>query len=103
VEGHVGWVLNPNKSPHQASNRTPPTTGSLGTSPSDLSTSPASIPKFQHPSHQLLRANGFEQQQYYKFRHNCLKGMGHALRRCMPSMDFVCICTNEMLLAIVDH
>ncbi|XP_065884842.1 la-related protein 1B-like isoform X2 [Dysidea avara] len=73
VEGHVGWVLNPNKSPHQASNRTPPTAGYLGTSPSDLSTSPASIPKFQHPSHQLLRANGFEQQQYYKFRHSCLK------------------------------
>ena len=36
--------------------------------------SPASLPKFQHPSHQLLKANGFKQQQYYKYRHNCFKG-----------------------------
>ena len=36
--------------------------------------SPASLPKFQHPSHQLLKANGFKQQQYYKYRHNCYKG-----------------------------
>ena len=36
--------------------------------------SPASFPKFQHPSHQLLKANGFKQQQYYKYRHNCYKG-----------------------------
>ena len=41
------------------------------------SSSPAahSIPSFQHPSHSLLKANGFQQQQYYKYRNNCLKGM----------------------------
>ena len=91
VEGHVGWVLTPNRSPHQPNVRTTP--GSLGTSPSDsqLSTSPASIPKFQHPSHQLLRANGFEQQQYYKFRHNCLKGKSH-----LPdiTLQMKCLCYN---------
>ena len=41
------------------------------------SSSPAShsIPNFQHHSHSLLKANGFQQQQYYKYRRNCLKGM----------------------------
>ena len=50
----------------------------FSTSPGTVeSSSPAahSIPSFQHPSHSLLKANGFQQQQYYKYRHNCLKGM----------------------------
>lgn len=33
-----------------------------------------SFPNFQHPSHSLLKANGFQQQQYYKYRRNCLRG-----------------------------
>jgi hypothetical protein len=46
-----------------------------GPSSLDPVSSPAghSIPKFQHPSHMMLKANGFRQQEYYKYRHNCLK------------------------------
>ena len=51
------------------SNYCPPHTHSPSTSPSTHS-----IPTFQHPSHSLLKANGFKQQQYHKYRHNCLKG-----------------------------
>lgn len=49
------------------------------------STSPAahSIPSFQHPSHSLLKANGFQQQLYYKYRRNCLKGA------------CVCVCSSS--------
>lgn len=35
---------------------------------------PRSIPSFEHPSHSLLKANGFQQQQYHKFHQHCLKG-----------------------------
>ncbi len=57
----------------------PTTTNIVLFSPGGLeSSSPVaaahSIPNFQHPSHSLLKANGFQQQQYYKYRHKCLKG-----------------------------
>lgn len=46
-------------------------------SSSEPSTSPSahSIPQFQHPSHMLLKANGFQQQQYSKYHQNCLRGL----------------------------
>ena len=33
-----------------------------------------SIPNFQHPSHMLLKDNGFVQLVYSKYHHKCLKG-----------------------------
>ncbi|NXU77314.1 LAR1B protein, partial [Oreotrochilus melanogaster] len=33
---------------------------------------PNSLPKFQHPSHELLKENGFTQQVYHKYRRRCL-------------------------------
>lgn len=33
---------------------------------------PQSLPKFWHPSHELLRDNGFTQQGYHKYRRRCL-------------------------------
>ena len=36
---------------------------------------PQSLPTFQHPSHALLKENGFTQQVYHKYRSRCLKGM----------------------------
>lgn len=35
---------------------------------------PQSLPKFWHPSHELLRDNGFTQQGYHKYRRRCLNG-----------------------------
>ena len=59
-------------SPVGAHNSPPPPPSS-----SEPSTSPSahSIPQFQHPSHMLLKANGFQQQQYSKYRQNCLRGL----------------------------
>ena len=60
---------------------------SLGTSPTESQISnsygssygsygsiPSSLPTFQHPSHSLLKENGFTQQGYHKYRSRCLKG-----------------------------
>ncbi|XP_059481734.1 la-related protein 1B isoform X2 [Neocloeon triangulifer] len=74
VEHHVGWVMDVRE--HR-----PRTTSvsSTGTSPSEsyLSTSlgstPQSLPAFQHPSHMLLKENGFTQQVYHKYHSRCLK------------------------------
>ena len=36
---------------------------------------PQPIPRFQHPSHELLQENGFTQQLYHKYHSKCLKGI----------------------------
>ena len=35
---------------------------------------PQELPTFQHPSHSLLKENGFTQLQYSKYHTRCLKG-----------------------------
>lgn len=72
VESHVGWVMSTEAAPAPQRQRPSPVSSSPGT---QECSSPAahSIPSFQHPSHSLLKANGFQQQQYYKYRHNCLR------------------------------
>ena len=35
---------------------------------------PQSLPAFQHPSHSLLKENGFTQVDYSKYHSRCLKG-----------------------------
>ncbi|XP_046395007.1 la-related protein 1 isoform X2 [Ischnura elegans] len=76
VEHHVGWIMDVRE--HR------PRTTSVGsscsgTSPSEsqLSTSygsaPQALPNFQHPSHSMLKENGFTQQVYHKYHLRCLK------------------------------
>lgn len=71
VESHVGWVMD-------AVEHRPRTTSmgsSTGTSPtaSSYGSLPHSLPTFQHPSHSLLKENGFTQQVYHKYHSRCLK------------------------------
>ena len=53
---------------------------STGTSPnegylaSSYGSAPQSLPIFHHPSHALLKENGFTQQVYHKYHSRCLKG-----------------------------
>ncbi|XP_053110107.1 la-related protein 1B isoform X7 [Hemicordylus capensis] len=74
LESHVGWVMDsrdhrPRTSSISSSNASPsegaPLSGSYGCTPH-------SLPKFQHPSHELLQENGFTQQVYHKYRRRCL-------------------------------
>ncbi|XP_067386276.1 la-related protein 1B isoform X3 [Emydura macquarii macquarii] len=74
LECHVGWVMDsrdhrPRTSSVSSSNASPsdvaPQAGSYGCTPH-------SLPKFQHPSHELLKENGFTQQVYHKYRRRCL-------------------------------
>lgn len=53
----------------------------MGSSPAEKSSlsgsygsTPQSLPTFQHPSHSLLKENGFTQQVYTRYRARCLKG-----------------------------
>lgn len=74
IEHHVGWVMDIRE--HWPRSRTSSLSESV-TTESPLSTSygsaPQSLPAFQHPSHALLKENGFTQQAYHKYRSRCLK------------------------------
>ncbi|CAG0884686.1 unnamed protein product [Cyprideis torosa] len=63
LEYHVGWVMDARD--HQPPARESFSEGTGGT--------PQSLPTFEHPSHALLKENGFKQQVYHKFRSRCLK------------------------------
>uniref|UniRef100_A0A4W3IHV3 La ribonucleoprotein 1B n=1 Tax=Callorhinchus milii TaxID=7868 RepID=A0A4W3IHV3_CALMI len=69
LECHIGWVMDSKEHRPRTSSVSPsegtPFVGSYGCTPS-------SLPKFQHPSHELLRENGFTQQVYHKYRQRCL-------------------------------
>ncbi|KAG2465435.1 LARP1 protein, partial [Polypterus senegalus] len=73
LECHVGWVMDSKehrpRTSSVSSNASPsegaPLVGSYGCTPH-------SLPKFQHPSHELLQENGFTQQVYHKYRRRCL-------------------------------
>nr|XP_043903461.1 la-related protein 1B isoform X4 [Solea senegalensis] len=73
-EAHIGWVMDsrehrPRSTSISSSNASPsegaPLSGSYGCTPQ-------SLPKFWHPSHEMLRDNGFTQQGYHKYRRRCL-------------------------------
>ncbi|CAN9502644.1 unnamed protein product [Ophioblennius macclurei] len=73
-EAHIGWVMDsrehrPRSASISSSNASPsegvPLAGGYGCTPQ-------SLPKFWHPSHELLRDNGFTQQGYHKYRRRCL-------------------------------
>uniref|UniRef100_H3D4C9 La ribonucleoprotein 1B n=1 Tax=Tetraodon nigroviridis TaxID=99883 RepID=H3D4C9_TETNG len=73
-EAHIGWVMDsrehrPRSASISSSNASPsegaPLSGNYGCTPQ-------SLPKFWHPSHEMLRDNGFTQQGYHKYRRRCL-------------------------------
>uniref|UniRef100_A0A8C9WP74 La ribonucleoprotein 1, translational regulator n=1 Tax=Scleropages formosus TaxID=113540 RepID=A0A8C9WP74_SCLFO len=73
VEYHVGWVMDSRE------HRSRTTSVSSNASPSEgtpalgnYGCTPQSFPKFQHPSHELLKENGFTQHVYHKYRRRCL-------------------------------
>ncbi|XP_063271511.1 la-related protein 1B isoform X2 [Prinia subflava] len=73
LECHVGWVMDsrdhrPRTSSVSSSNASP----SEGAPLAGYGCTPNSLPKFQHPSHELLKENGFTQQVYHKYRRRCL-------------------------------
>ncbi|XP_067134203.1 la-related protein 1B isoform X3 [Centruroides vittatus] len=74
IEHHVGWVMDSRE--HWPRSRTgslsegTPTESILSTS---YGSTPQSLPAFEHPSHSLLKENGFTQQVYHKYRSRCLK------------------------------
>ncbi|KFW81970.1 La-related protein 1B, partial [Manacus vitellinus] len=73
LECHVGWVMDskdhrPSTSSLSSSNASP----SEGAPLAGYGCTPNSLPKFQHPSHELLKENGFTQQVYHKYRRKCL-------------------------------
>ncbi|XP_056419546.1 la-related protein 1B isoform X3 [Hyla sarda] len=74
LEYHVGWVMDSREHRPRTSS-----VSSSNASPSDgtqlvgsYGCTPHSLPKFQHPSHELLKENGFTQQVYHKYRRRCL-------------------------------
>uniref|UniRef100_A0A8C2G716 La ribonucleoprotein 1B n=1 Tax=Cyprinus carpio TaxID=7962 RepID=A0A8C2G716_CYPCA len=75
LECHVGWVMDsrehrPRTSSISSSNASP-SEGAPALSGS-YGCTPQSLPKFLHPSHELMRENGFTQQVYHKYRRRCL-------------------------------
>ncbi|TRY99108.1 hypothetical protein DNTS_021540 [Danionella cerebrum] len=76
LECHVGWVMDsrehrPRTSSISSSSNASPSEGAPALSGS-YGCTPQSLPKFWHPSHELLRENGFTQQVYHKYRRRCL-------------------------------
>jgi la-related protein 1 len=78
VESHVGWVMD--RKEHRARSRHNSASFSvLSASPSDsymgssYGCTPVSMPHFEHPSHELLKENGFVWHVYNKFHSKCLK------------------------------
>uniref|UniRef100_A0A1E1XGA8 La-related protein 1 n=1 Tax=Amblyomma aureolatum TaxID=187763 RepID=A0A1E1XGA8_9ACAR len=66
MEHHVGWVLDIRE--HRSR------TASIGEATDVvLGSTPHSLPTFEHPSHALLKENGFTQLVYHKYRSRCLK------------------------------
>ena len=75
-EMHVGWILNAEPIPEDPSSSSRGRADSFSDSQSLGSSygTPQSLPAFHHPSHALLKDNGFTQLQYSKYHSRCLKG-----------------------------
>jgi len=79
LEEHVGWIMD--KRAHRE--RLESLSESVGSMTSSGGGTPQSLPNMQHPSHSLLKENGFTQLQYTKYHSRCLKerkklGIGHS-------------------------
>jgi len=82
-EMHVGWILNSEAIPEGSSRGRSDSFGSNAESLGSSYGTPQSLPAFHHPSHALLKDNGFTQLQYSKYHSRCLKerkrlGQGHS-------------------------
>merc|ERR1719187_1608908 len=80
VENHVGWIMDKRAGRERLASLSESVGGSMGSS---AGTTPQSLPAFHHPSHSLLKENGFTQLQYTKYHSRCLKerkklGIGHS-------------------------
>ncbi|KAK7080499.1 La ribonucleoprotein domain member 1B, partial [Halocaridina rubra] len=77
VESHVGWVMDSKEHRPRTSSfsdlNASPNDNQLSSSYGSVGSLPGSLPTFQHPSHSLLKENGFTQQVYHKYRTRCLK------------------------------
>ncbi|XP_017685397.1 PREDICTED: la-related protein 1B isoform X1 [Lepidothrix coronata] len=72
LECHVGWVMDSKDHRPRTSSLSSNASPSEGTPLAGYGCTPNSLPKFQHPSHELLKENGFTQQVYHKYRRKCL-------------------------------
>jgi len=84
VENHVGWIMDKRAGRERLASLSE-SQGSVecGSMGSSAGTTPQSLPAFHHPSHSLLKENGFTQLQYTKYHSRCLKerkklGIGHS-------------------------
>ena len=88
VEMHVGWIMDSREHGQTdeggmgGRNRRESFSESIGSLGSSYGSTPQSLPAFQHPSHSLLKENGFTQLQYSKYHSRCLKGKNLAHRLC---------------------
>jgi la-related protein 1 len=80
MEQHVGYLFSPKaaRTRHDSNSSdvsfgTSPTMRSMSIGSNASSYGSDSIPHFEHPSHALLKENGFVQHVYYKYRQKCLK------------------------------
>ena len=71
VEMPVGWIMD---SKAHRDNRKESFSESQPESLGSSYGTPQSLPTFHHPSHSLLKDNGFTQVQYSKYHSRCLKG-----------------------------
>ncbi|XP_075458268.1 la-related protein 1 isoform X1 [Ascaphus truei] len=73
MECHVGWVMDSREHrPRTASVSSNASPSEGAPALSNYGCTPQSLPKFQHPSHELLKENGFTQHVYHKYRRRCL-------------------------------
>ena len=82
VENHVGWIMDKRAGRERLSSLSE-SVASASSMGSSAGTTPQSLPAFHHPSHSLLKENGFTQLQYTKYHSRCLKerkklGIGHS-------------------------
>jgi len=66
MEEHVGWIMDKRAHRERLESLSESVSSCEGTTPS-------SLPNIQHPSHSLLKENGFTQLQYTKYHSRCLK------------------------------
>jgi len=84
VENHVGWIMDKRAGRERLPSLSESVgSGECGSMGSSAGTTPQSLPAFHHPSHSLLKENGFTQLQYTKYHSRCLKerkklGIGHS-------------------------
>uniref|UniRef100_A0A8C1YGA7 La ribonucleoprotein 1, translational regulator n=1 Tax=Cyprinus carpio TaxID=7962 RepID=A0A8C1YGA7_CYPCA len=73
MECHVGWVMDSREHRSRTASVSSNASPSEGTAAmGNYGCTPQSLPKFQHPSHELLKENGFTQHVYHKYRRRCL-------------------------------